>query len=126
VRRAAPARSSRARIERFVGVQYSRGRGTETNAPTILNAFQVADIRKKILFTAGMLLIYAWVAHTGCRVSPQRGQQPPEGVGGSGILGLLNTFSGGSLAGSRYSRWDHAVHHLLDHPEAAAGVGAIA
>ena len=30
---------------------------------TILNAFQVAEIRKKIAFTAGMLLIYRLGAH---------------------------------------------------------------
>ena len=31
--------------------------------PTILNAFQVAEIRKKIAFTAGMLLIYRLGSH---------------------------------------------------------------
>ena len=30
---------------------------------TILNAFQVADIRKKLAFTAGMLLIYRLGSH---------------------------------------------------------------
>src|SRR6266403_5045542 len=65
---------------------------------TILNAFQVADIRKKIAFTAGMLLIY----RLGSRV-PVPGvnldavNQIQKSLGGNGIFGLLNLFSGGGL-----------------------------
>jgi preprotein translocase subunit SecY len=66
---------------------------------TILNAFQVADIRKKIAFTAVMLLIYRLGSHIpvpGVNLSAVNSLQKE--LGGSGILGLLNTFSGGSLA----------------------------
>ena len=66
---------------------------------TILNAFQVADIRKKILFTAGMLLIYRLGSHIpvpGINFNAVSSLQ--QKLGGNGILGLLNTFSGGGLA----------------------------
>ncbi|MGN6372836.1 MAG: preprotein translocase subunit SecY [Solirubrobacteraceae bacterium] len=66
---------------------------------TILSAFQVADIRKKLLFTAGMLLIYRLGSHVpvpGVNVTAVHNLQTQ--LGGNGILGLLNTFSGGSLS----------------------------
>ncbi len=56
---------------------------------TILNAFQVADIRKKLLFTAAMLLIYRFGAHVPVPgVEPDGGEQHPESFGGGGILEL--------------------------------------
>ena len=66
---------------------------------TILSAFQVADIRKKILFTGAMLLIYRLGSHIpvpGINFSAVSSLQ--QKLGGAGILGLLNTFSGGGLA----------------------------
>ncbi|MGH2832791.1 MAG: preprotein translocase subunit SecY [Solirubrobacteraceae bacterium] len=66
---------------------------------TILKAFQVAEIRKKIAFTAAMLLIYRLGSHLpvpGVNVSAVHTLQSQ--LGGSGILGLLNTFSGGALS----------------------------
>src|SRR5258708_4019920 len=66
---------------------------------TILNAFQVADIRKKIAFTAGMLLIYRPGSHIpapGANPTPLHNNQ--KHVGGSNILGLRNLFSGGGLS----------------------------
>jgi preprotein translocase subunit SecY len=65
---------------------------------TFLNAFRVADIRKKLLFTAGMLALYrvgAYIPAPGINVDAV--EQISENFGGSNILGLLNTFSGGSL-----------------------------
>ena len=65
---------------------------------TFLNAFRVADIRKKLLFTAGMLALYrvgAYIPAPGIDVNAV--EQISENFGGSNILGLLNTFSGGSL-----------------------------
>ena len=64
---------------------------------TILNAFQVPDIRKKIAFTAGMLLIYRLGSHLpvpGVNLSAVNSIQKQ--LGGSNILGLLNL--GGSLS----------------------------
>ena len=66
---------------------------------TILNAFQVADIRKKIAFTAGMLLIYRLGSHIpvpGVNLTAVNNIQKE--FGGSNILGLLNLFSGGGLS----------------------------
>ena len=66
---------------------------------TILNAFQVADIRKKIAFTAGLLLIYRLGSHIpvpGVNLSAVNNIQKQ--FGGSNILGLLNLFSGGGLS----------------------------
>jgi preprotein translocase subunit SecY len=66
---------------------------------TILSAFQVADIRKKILFTGAMLLIYRLGSHIpvpGINLKAVASLQ--QQLGGAGILGLLNTFSGGGLA----------------------------
>jgi preprotein translocase subunit SecY len=66
---------------------------------TILNAFQVAEIRKKIAFTAAMLLIYRLGAHIpvpGVNLSAVNNIQKQ--FGGSNILGLLNLFSGGGLS----------------------------
>src|SRR5436309_2735076 len=65
---------------------------------TILNAFQVADIRKKIAFTAAMLLIYRLGSHVpvpGVNLTAVNNIQKQ--FGGSNILGLLNLFSGGGL-----------------------------
>src|SRR5580658_8472244 len=66
---------------------------------TILNAFQVPDIRRKIGFTAGMLLIYRLGSHIpvpGVNLTAVNSIQKQ--LGGSNILGLLNLFSGGSLS----------------------------
>src|SRR4029077_4821669 len=66
---------------------------------TILNAFQVADIRKKIAFTAAMLLIYRLGSHApvpGVNLSAVNNIQKQ--FGGSNILGFLNLFSGGGLS----------------------------
>ena len=66
---------------------------------TILSSFQVADIRKKLLFTAGMLLIYRLGSHIpvpGVNLAAVNNLQKQ--FGGSSILGFLNLFSGGSLS----------------------------
>ncbi|HWD10370.1 MAG TPA: preprotein translocase subunit SecY, partial [Solirubrobacteraceae bacterium] len=66
---------------------------------TILNAFQVADIRKKIAITAGLLLIYRLGSHIpvpGVNLTAVNNIQKQ--FGGSNILGLLNLFSGGGLS----------------------------
>ncbi len=65
---------------------------------TILSAFTVSEIRKKLAFTALMLALYRLGAHIpvpGVNVNAVRDIQ--EQFGGGGILNLLNTFSGGGL-----------------------------
>ncbi|MBS1884806.1 MAG: preprotein translocase subunit SecY, partial [Actinobacteria bacterium] len=64
-----------------------------------LNAFSVADIRKKIAFTAAMLLLYrlgAYIPAPGVNVEAVK--EISGNFGGSGVLGFLNLFSGGSLS----------------------------
>src|SRR3954463_4584753 len=66
---------------------------------TILSAFTVAEIRKKLLFTAAMLAVYRFGAHVpvpGINTSAVESVQ--EQFGGGGVLNLLNTFSGGGLS----------------------------
>jgi preprotein translocase subunit SecY len=65
---------------------------------TILGAFRVADIRKRILFTLLMLGLYRlgdYIPAPGINSSAVKAIQ--SNFGGSSILGLLNTFSGGGL-----------------------------
>ncbi len=66
---------------------------------TILNAFRVPEIRKKLAFTAALLALYrlgAFIPVPGVdtnAIDAINGQ-----YANGGILGLLNTFSGGSLS----------------------------
>jgi preprotein translocase subunit SecY len=65
---------------------------------TFLNAFRVADIRKKLAFTAAMLALYrigAYIPAPGINVDAV--EQISENFTGSNVLGFLNLFSGGSL-----------------------------
>jgi preprotein translocase subunit SecY len=66
---------------------------------TILNAFSVAEIRKKLAFTAAMLALYrlgAYIPAPGVNVDAVK--EISSNFGGSNILGFLNLFSGGSLS----------------------------
>ncbi|HTR75391.1 MAG TPA: preprotein translocase subunit SecY [Solirubrobacterales bacterium] len=66
---------------------------------TILNAFGVADIRKKLAFTAAMLALYrlgAYIPAPGVNVDAVKNISGS--FGGGNILNFLNTFSGGSLS----------------------------
>jgi preprotein translocase subunit SecY len=65
---------------------------------TIANAFSVVDIRKKLAFTAAMLLLYrlgAYIPAPG--VDLEAIKEIQSNFGGSSILGFLNLFSGGGL-----------------------------
>src|ERR687894_564008 len=65
---------------------------------TFLNAFRVADIRKKLAFTAAMLLLYrvgAYIPAPGINIDAV--EDIAENFSGSNVLGFLNLFSGGSL-----------------------------
>ncbi|HEY5708484.1 MAG TPA: preprotein translocase subunit SecY [Solirubrobacterales bacterium] len=66
---------------------------------TIANAFSVAEIRKKLAFTAAMLLLYrlgAYIPAPG--VDLEAVKELENNFAGGGILGFLDTFSGGSLS----------------------------
>jgi preprotein translocase subunit SecY len=65
---------------------------------TILGAFRVGEIRTKILFTAGILLLYrlgTYIPAPG--INSAAVKQISNQLGGNSVLGLLNLFSGGSL-----------------------------
>jgi len=66
---------------------------------TIANAFSVAELRKKIAFTAAMLLLYrlgAYIPAPGIDISAVKDLE--SNFSGNSILGFLNLFSGGSLS----------------------------
>ncbi len=65
---------------------------------TFLNSFRVPEIRKKLAFTAAMLLLYrvgAYIPAPGINVDAV--ESIAENFTGSNVLGFLNLFSGGSL-----------------------------
>src|ERR1700721_4834995 len=65
---------------------------------TILGAFRVKDIRKKILFTAAVLALYRLGTHIPAPgINSSAVNQIQKDLGGNSILGLLNLFSGGGL-----------------------------
>ena len=66
---------------------------------TIANSFSVPEIRRKIMFTAGILALYrlgAYIPSPG--VDAQTVKDISSNFAGSNILGFLNLFSGGSLS----------------------------
>src|SRR4051795_5008476 len=66
---------------------------------TIANAFKVAEIRKKLAFTAAMLLLYrlgAYIPAPGIDINSVKDIE--SNFAGNNILGFLNLFSGGSLS----------------------------
>src|ERR687894_1043934 len=65
---------------------------------TIMSSFRVPEIRKKLAFTAAMLLLYrigAFIPAPGINVDAVK--DISENFTGSNVLGFLNLFSGGSL-----------------------------
>src|SRR3954470_12731253 len=68
----------------------------------MLNSIRVPDIRKKLAFTAAMLLLYrlgAYIPSPGINTNSIKAIE--SNFAGSNVLGFLNLFSGGSL--SRFS-----------------------
>ena len=66
---------------------------------TVLSAFKVPEIRRKLLFTALLLALYrlgAYIPAPGVNVEAL--QQIESNYAGSNILGFLNLFSGGGLS----------------------------
>jgi preprotein translocase subunit SecY len=65
---------------------------------TFLNSFRIPDIRKKLAFTAAMLLLYrvgAYIPAPGINIDNVK--ELSDRFSGSNVLGFLNLFSGGSL-----------------------------
>src|SRR5213082_2125055 len=68
----------------------------------LVNAWRVPDLRRRLLFTAGVLAVYrfgSWVPAPGINESAL--SQLFGGTAGNGVFGLLNLFSGSAL--SRFS-----------------------
>src|SRR5256714_7796792 len=68
----------------------------------LVNAWRVPELRRRLLFTAGVLAVYrfgSWVPAPGINESAL--SQLFGGSAGNGVLGLLNLFSGSAL--SRFS-----------------------
>src|SRR5438034_11119346 len=66
---------------------------------TIMNSFAVPEIRRKIAFTAAMLLLYrlgAYIPAPGVDINTVK--EIEQNFSGNSILGFLNLFSGGSLS----------------------------
>jgi preprotein translocase subunit SecY len=66
---------------------------------TIVNAFAIPEIRRKLAFTAAMLALYrlgAFIPAPGVDIDTVEALE--ENFSGSNILGFLNLFSGGSLS----------------------------
>src|ERR1041385_6351790 len=65
----------------------------------LVNAWRVPELRRRLLFTAGVLAVYrfgSWVRAPGINESAL--SSIFGGSGGNGVLGLLNLFSGSALA----------------------------
>jgi preprotein translocase subunit SecY len=63
------------------------------------NIFKVPDLRKKILFTLGMVVLYRFGSHLQVPgVDASQVKQFTKSSEGQGTLGLLNLFSGGALS----------------------------
>jgi preprotein translocase subunit SecY len=66
---------------------------------TILSAFTVGEIRKKLAFTAALLALYRFGSHIPVPgIDTKAVDAAQSQFGGGGILNLLNTFSGGGLS----------------------------
>ena len=66
---------------------------------TIKNVFKIEELRNRILYTLGLLVIYrlgSFVTLPG--INPEALMQLQSQVESNGILGLLNIFSGGAFS----------------------------
>ncbi|NTV65110.1 MAG: preprotein translocase subunit SecY [Oscillochloris sp.] len=64
----------------------------------VLRAIQLPDLRRRILFTLGMLLIFRLIAHIPVpNINPTSLQQLQEALANNQLAQLLNIFAGGAL-----------------------------
>src|SRR5918998_1229015 len=62
----------------------------------VVNAFKIPDLRRKILFTLAMLVVFRFIASIPVPGVDREGLR--EFVEGNELLGMLNLFSGSGLA----------------------------
>lgn len=63
----------------------------------ILNAFRLPDLRRKLLFTLAMLVIFRFVAHVPLPLSAESYAALQKFFEGNQLLGMLNLFSGNAM-----------------------------
>ena len=97
---------------------------------TLKNIWSIEDLRKRILYTIGLVLVYrigCYIALPG--VDPTQ-LQNLQNQGADGLMGLLNMFSGGAFSNASifalgimpYSIRYHALHYGFDcHPAVCYG-----
>ena len=86
---------------------------------TLKNIYKIEELRKRILYTLGLLLVY----RLGCFVvipgiNPNalgEGSALASQLEGNGLLGLLNVFSGCIRQCGDFCTRSDAVHHRFDH-----------
>ena len=84
-------------------------------------AFKTPDLRKKLLFTLGIIVVYRVGTHVPIPGVDYTAVQQcvDEASGNQGLFGLVNMFSGGALLQiTIFALGHHAVHHGEHHPAA--------
>ncbi len=80
----------------------------------VVTAFKIPDLRQRIVFTLGMLVIFRFLAAVPVPGVNREGLQ--EFIQQNALLGILNIFSGNSLQNfSIVALGVYPVHHGLDH-----------
>jgi preprotein translocase subunit SecY len=86
----------------------------------LANVWRVPELRRRLLFTAGVLAVYRFGSFV---PAPGVDQQALGKLVGGGVLGLLNPLLGlGALALLALRARDHAVRHGVDHLQVLAVV----
>ena len=90
---------------------------------SLKNIFTVSDLRKRVLFTLGLLAVYRVGHHiTDARREHSAALDELARQLQNTMFGLCDMFSGGSLSTHDDLRArHHAVHQRVDHPAAADG-----
>ena len=66
---------------------------------TIKNIFKIEELRKRILFTVAVILVYRFGSFVVIpAINPEALQALQRQVEGNGLMGLLNIFSGGAFS----------------------------
>src|SRR3954470_11547598 len=70
--------------------------GSQAMLDSVVNAFRIPDLRAKLLFTFGMLVIFRFMAHV--PVPGVNYEALRDLFNNNQLLGLLNLFSGGAMS----------------------------
>ena len=110
----------------FARVRRCARRWKEPQVRTLIQALKTKELRNKILFTLGIIIIYrigSFIPTPGVDFTVVQQCVGKMNNASENFIGLVNLFSGGRHAAAvdfRIGR--HAVHHRIDrHPAAACG-----